>query len=240
MDDEQFFEPGVKPIVWAIELMNDMATAITKAEPLIANGTVQTLVIDSISFYTDLYLNFLIGMQTKKDTRAAYGDLGNHLRDLRVRLHSKNVNVVWLALARHPEADDPIGSPMVPGQQAAKLAAGCDFIFHSRSYQEKRGQEVLPLTFEMRTRKYGAYIAGNRLGGIANQLPDPLIGTYADMMVALGYDVDNIRAQLPSLAPVAQAPVRSITQAPVRAVAQTPVRNMPPVARRHIVTPAKG
>jgi hypothetical protein len=239
MDDDQLFEPGVKPVVWTIELMNDMTTAMTKAEPLIARGAVQTIVIDSISFYSDLYLNYLIGMQSKKDMRAVYGDLGNHLRDLRARLHLQGVNVVWLALAKHPEEATPIGSPMVPGQQATKLAAGCDFIFHSRSYQERRGQELMPLEFELRTRKFGMYIAGSRLGGTANQLPDPLIGTYSDMMAALGYDVDQLRSALPKLngqARQAPAPQRAQPVAPVQPAAprSVPARN---VAVRRVITP---
>jgi hypothetical protein len=250
MDDEQLFEPGVKPIVWGIEQMADMAVARGKAVPLIASGRIQTIVVDSLTFYTDLYLNFLIGMQTKKDMRAAYGDLGNHLRDLRVQTHALPVNVVWLCLTKHPDDDNPIGGPMIPGQQASKFMAGCHYVFHSRVHQEKRGQELLPPVFEMRTRKYLNYIAGNRLGGRANDLADPLVGDYGTLLQYLGYDPDEIRQSLPKIG--APAPARPAVAAgtpakpPVVAAARpaAPVVNgkapAPVAPRRTVVTtPAK-
>lgn len=200
MTDDQLFEPGVKPMVWGIEQMNDMALAREKAAPLIASGRVQTLVIDSLSFYCDLYLNFIVGQQTKKDQRAAFGDLGIHLRDLRVKTHSLAVNVVWLCLARHPSPEEPVGRPLVPGQQADKFMAGCDYVFYARSYREKRGTELAPATYEMRTRPWSNYVTGNRLGSMAESLPDPLFGTYEDMITHLGYNADEIRRAMPRLA----------------------------------------
>ena len=245
MDDDQLFEPGVKPIVWGIEQMADMALARSKAVALIQSGRIQTIVVDSLSFYCDLYLNFLIGMQTKKDMRAAYGDLGNHLRDLRVQTHGLQTNVVWLCLAKHPDDDNPLGGPMIPGQQAAKFMAGVHFIMHSRVHQEKRGQELLPPVFEMRTRKYLNYIAGNRLGGRAGDLPDPLIGDYATLMQYLGYDPDDLRQGLPKIgtAPVrpAPAPAARPAVAPVAAPVAAP-NGRAPVAvapRRTVVAPPK-
>jgi AAA domain len=222
MPDEWLFEPGVKPLVWGIENMADMAIAREKAAPLIASGRVQTVVTDSLSYYSDLYLNFLLNMQAKKDTRAAYGDLGVHLRDLRVKTHMLPVNVVWLCLAQHLEEGG--GGPMIPGQQAAKFMAGCHFIFHSRTYQEKRGQELLPATFELRTRKFNGYIAGNRLGGKANLLPDPLIGGYEDFIRSLGHDVDDIRRRLPKI------------NGDAKAAKPVVVASKPPVAPKPLVS----
>lgn len=222
MDDDQLFEPGLKPLVWGIEKMADMAEARVKALPLIQSGRIQTIVVDSLSFYCDLYLNHLIGLQAKRDMRAAYGDLGNHLRDLRVQTHGLPVNVVWLCLAKHPSDDSPLAGPMIPGQQADKFMAGVHYIFHSRAHQEKRGQEYAPAVFEMRTKKYANYIAGNRLGGRAGDLPDPLVGSYSTLMQHLGYDPDELRQSLPKLV---------MTAKPVAAPAVAPaVNGRPPVA----------
>jgi len=238
MSDEQMFEPGVKPLVWGIEKMADMAEARAKALPLIQSGRVQTLVIDSLTFYTDLYLNYLIGMQAKKDMRAAYGDLGNHLRDLRVQTHALPVNVVWLCLAKHPDDDNPTGRPMIPGQQGDKFMAGCHYIFYARSWQEKRGQELLPPNFEMRTRRYMNYIAGNRLGGRAQDLPDSLVGGYDALLQHLAFDPDDIRASLPKLATPARPVAPAQTAAAVPA-ASTVVRNPAPMQRRVVAAPVK-
>jgi hypothetical protein len=204
MTDDQYFEPTVKPLVWAIEKMNDMAEARAKALPLIQAGRVKTIVIDSISFYADLYLNYLIALQTKRDTRAAYGDLGLHLRDLRVQLHGLGCNVVWLALARSPEPDDPMGRPMIPGQQADKLMAGCHYIMYARHYQERKNGVLAPSVYELRTQRYAGFAAGNRLGAFANDLPDPFIGNYATFLDCIGYDADAIRRTLPPLNGVAK------------------------------------
>jgi len=54
------------------------------------------------------------------------------------------------------------------GQNAAKFAAGCDYMFYHRSYQQT---STSPLLFEIRTRKYQSYAAGGRDEG---RLPDPL------------------------------------------------------------------
>jgi hypothetical protein len=230
MPDDQLFEPGVKPLVWGIEEMDDMLKARAKVAPLIAAGRVKTIVIDSLSFYSDLFLNFLVGAQTKKDVRAAYGDLGNHLRDLRVKIHALGVNVVWLCLAKHPGDDVPTGRPLIPGQQGDKFMAGVHYIFYSRTSQEKRGTEQGPTVFEMRTRKYNNYIAGNRLGGLAANLPDPLIGNYETLITQLGFDADLIRGGLPSIA-TADATARQIVAVGVNPIARPAPVPMPVVTQ---------
>lgn len=222
--EDGLFEPSVKPLVWAIETMTDMAEAMAKAAPLIAQGRVKTIVIDSLTFYTDLYLASLLRLQGKPDMRQIYGTLGNHLRDLRVQMHGLGCNIVWLALTKHPSEDDPMGGPMIPGQQAAKFMAGVHYVFHARTHQEKRGQELLPMQFQVRTRKFMNYIAGNRLGALAASLPDPLVGTYATLLDALGYDIDAVRGKpVPPVAPV-RAPV--VARAPMLA----PPRRVVPAA----------
>jgi hypothetical protein len=244
MEDDQLFEPGVKPLVWGIEEMGDMAAARAKALPLIASGRIQTIVIDSLSFYSDLFLNFLVGLQTKKDMRSAYGDLGNHLRDLRVKTHSLGVNVVWLCLAQHPSDDVPIGRPMIPGQQGDKFMAGVHYIFHSRVDQQKAGQTLLPAVYEMRTQKFQGYIAGNRLGSLAANLPDPLIGNYETLIAQLGFDADKIRQSLPKLqAPgrviVPATPAAPIVQARPPVAQARPPMARPPMARPPVAVPSK-
>lgn len=167
MDPTLFYEADRPPIVWGIESMTDMAQAYERVKPLIARGDVKTVVIDSLTFYADLFLNGLFNAQgAKRDARAAYGDLGLHLRDLRVRWHGLPVNIIWLCLAKHPNDDDKAGGPLIPGQQATKFAAGCDNSLYFRSTAEHGG-----VRWEIRTKKFGFYFAGGREEGL---LPDPL------------------------------------------------------------------
>jgi hypothetical protein len=193
------FEEGIRPIVWSMSKRTDMAENVEKAKPLIAAGRVKTIVVDSISFYADLIMDFILTGQTKKDNRGAYDDLGNHLRNTRVKLHDLGVNVVHLALAKSPEIDDQTkqltskGLPMIPGRESKKFAAGVHYTFFFK-------HQPSPAQFQIYTKEYANYVAGNRLGKRADLLPNPMVGaTYASMMACLGYDVDAIRNALPRL-----------------------------------------
>ena len=172
MDPNALWEPNRVPRVWAIESAADMMQALGDVEPLIQSGEVMTLVVDSLTFYNDLYLAMLCRVAAQgnrqPDMRRVYGNLGQHLRELRIRVHGLNVNVVWLCLAKLPDDSNPMGGPMISGQQAAKFSAGCDYIFYHRAYQPTPND---PHYFEIRTRRWGQYAAGGR---DEFQLPDPL------------------------------------------------------------------
>lgn len=168
MADDEFYEHGRKPKIWAIEQMSDMAEAMVKVAPLVASGEVKTIVVDSLTFYADMYLAGLVRANSN-DMRAVYGSLGMHLRDLRVQWHTRypNVTMVWLALAKEPEEDLP-GCPLVPGKEGLKFAAGCDFVFYLRSWGDKLGSH-----FAIHTRPYNKYSARVR-DGAKLQMPSIL------------------------------------------------------------------
>jgi hypothetical protein len=169
MDRNVLFEQGRSPIVWAIDRAADMMQAVHDAEPLVKRGEVQTVVVDSLTFYADLFFNTLDAAGgNRADARQLYQKLGQHLKNLREVIHLLGSNVVWLALEKPPGEDTPVGGPMLSGQNAAKFAAGCDYVFYHRSFQ---AQPNTPLQWEVRTKKYGNYQAGGRDEG---RLPDPL------------------------------------------------------------------
>jgi hypothetical protein len=169
MDRNALFEKDRVPQVWSLEKATDMMTSVHDAEALIRRGEVQTIVIDSLTFYADLFFNTLDAASGGRgDSRQLYQKLGQHLKMLREQIHLLNCNVVWLALEKPPGDETPIGGPMLSGQNAAKFAAACDYVFYHRSYQLQPNQ---PLQFEIRTRKYMQYQAGGRDEG---RLPDPL------------------------------------------------------------------
>lgn len=228
------FEADIAPIVWGIEKQSDMAEAIDKATPLIKAGRICSIVIDSASFYADLYLNIILMAQKTRDNRKAYDELGVHLRNVRIQLHGLGVNVAWLALSQSPDFDDEgklryKGKPMIPGKQADKFMAGVDFIL--RATTERMNPNVPP-TFPFRTKEYASYIAGNRLGGRVNALPDPFTGTYAKLMQTIGYDIDQIRAALPK---IGEIPKIVTTARPTVAQVARPVVTRPVPARPNVV-----
>lgn len=187
MDPNVFFEPGRKPEVWAIEKAPDMMQAIAQIESDLKVNPQKwfTVVVDSLTFYSDLFFNEIFRSATSggrlPDLRQLYGQLGNHLRDLRIRLHSLPLNVVWLALEKSPGDENPFGGPMLSGQASQKFSAGVDYIFYHRSFQVN--PQIGP-QWEVHTRQWGPYKAGGRDEGL---LPDPLPEcTYRALMDPLG------------------------------------------------------
>jgi hypothetical protein len=217
MDRDTWFEPGVAPIIKGVENMNDLAAFYPELKALVAAKRVLTVVHDAFSFYADFFLTKIVQGQGSPDMREAYGLLGQHLRKVRTDYHALGINVVWNCLAKHPEKDVPKGRPLIPGQEADKFAAAVTFLLYSRVEQRKVGGAIHQ-EHQIRTRQYGSYIAGNREGIYADNLPDPFTGTYAEFITATGYDPDAIRANLPkpgqvaTVAPAAPKPPVTITK----------------------------
>lgn len=229
MDRNEWFEPNIEPMVIGVENMNDVAQLMPRLDQLIASKRIYSLVFDAFSFYTDFFLNGIImGMAPdKRDMRRAYGDLGIHLRQIRTSIHSKPISVMWNCLAKHPDTDDPKGRPLIPGQQSDKFSAGVDFLVHSQVEMFKENGKVVRHEHRLRTRAFGSYIVGNRLGATADELPDPFVGNYADFLVALGHDVETIRRSMPKPgASVVAAKPTIVGKPPV--VAAKPVISVPP------------
>lgn len=267
MSDEHLFEPGVQPIVLGIEKMNDMAVAQSVLEPFIRARMVQTIVVDSLTFYADLYLTYLFDLQgPNANNLKAYGALGQHLRSLRVKWHQMGCNVVWLCLPSDPNEDQPNGLPMIPGNERGKFGASCDYLLYLRHDRFKQGNEMTD-RYEMHSQPFGKYLAGVRRSDGVPEIPSPLCGmTYAKLLQYMGYDPDATRAVLPayvrpkivipsaptppvastSAAPAASnpkppAPVKPSAAALARPAARPAVpTNSPNVSRRPAVPAGRG
>lgn len=229
MDRDLWFEPNVEPIIVGVDQMSDvaqMASTGGRLDQLIKNGRVMSVVFDAFSFYADYFLGQLFKLQSadKQDNRKAYGDLGKHLTEIRNILGQKGASVAYLCLAKHPDDEDPKGKPLIPGKSADKYCAGVDFVWHTELRQVVEGGKIVREIREIHTRQKGSYIAGNRLGVQADQLPNPLVGTYADFLASLGYDVDEIRRGLPKPQAATPQPVaRTIAQPARSTVVARPV-----------------
>jgi len=219
------FEPGVWPIVWAIDKESDFYEAIERARSLVEAKVVCSVWIDSISFLSDLLFNNVLMAQAKRDQRAAYGELGTRLRNVRIKVSSLNITNGYLALSKHPGEDDPVGRPMIPGQQADKFAAGCDFVWYSNIEQPNSNK---PALFNLHTKRYLNHIAGSRLGARADMLSEPFRGTFSDYLSAIGCDVNAIRRSLP---PIAAARANAQKIAATRAKAAAVVPQPQPIAQ---------
>lgn len=233
MDRSLWWEPDVKPIVWPISSVPEMAQAFARAVPLVQAGTVRSVFIDSLSFYADQYLAYLYNLITNHDTRKIYGELGIHLRDLRVKWHSLPCNVGWLCLSKDPDEENKVGGPLIPGQQAAKFTAGVDNILYFRESAAATAsapaapaagvtvaQAPAPAGRKrfIHTKRYGNYIAGGREGSFDVQ--DPLaVPTWRGFLAAIGEEAPDVNAPVPSFQIASNANVQA-TAAPKAAASQ--------------------
>jgi hypothetical protein len=233
MTSDELFEPDMPPIIWAIESPSDLAQASAKMDPLIASGRIRTIVFDAFSFYVEFYLAHIIKMQgDKADNRAAYGDLGKHLRFVRGLLHLKGINVVWNCLTADPSDDNPKGRPQIPGAQGTAFPAAVSFLLHSRVVQRREAGKIIEETYNLHTRQFGAYMAGHRLGIKADQLPDPFVGDYAQFMTCLGHDPAKIRELLKKNTPIKASiapPAQVAAVAAQTKLATTTIAAKPPI-----------
>lgn len=237
LGDEYLFESGVRPIVIGIEKMNDMAIAREILAPHIASGMVQTIVKDSLTFYSDLYLNYLFEIHTGAgDNLKVYGALGRHLRDLRVKWHAMGCNVVSLALASDPGEDQPNGQPLIPGKEGAKYGAGCDYLLYLRRDRFKQGGTLVD-NFEVHTKPYGKFVARARRALGMPELPSPLANiNYAGFIEQLGYSADATREALPPYVDPTDAIMKAIMAKSVAVAAPPPAAQ---VAKPAAPSPAK-
>ncbi|HEX7094663.1 MAG TPA: AAA family ATPase [Acidimicrobiales bacterium] len=242
MPSEQFFEPDRPPEVWPIENAEEMAEAFAKTKADVYEGRILTIVIDSLTFYSDAYFDDIFRRASATagnravDKRALYGALAQHLQNLRTDIHRWPCNVVWLALEKTPGEDNPLGGPLLTGQTAQKFPAGCDHVFYHRAYtgnfqNEENGKVEAMKIFEMRTAPFGPYLAGGRDSGM---LPDPIIDpSYRQLMEYLELPdplTVKPKAQPPRPAP-AVMPAKPATAAPAAAPSGT-------VVRRTVATPS--
>lgn len=246
ISDDVLFEAGIRPIVIGIENMNDMAIAREVLLPFIQSGMVKTIVKDSLTFYADLYLNFLFQIHTGSgDNLKVYGALGRHLRDLRVKMHALGCNVVSLCLQSDPNEDQPQGQPLIPGKEGSKYGAGSDYLLYTRYDRFKQGQQLVD-NFELHSKPWGKFVARARRAIGMPELPSPLLNqTYSTFIEYLGYSPDATRAALPSYDPETEAKIikaisvraAAAPVAPPPAAASAPVNSK--AAARHTPTAAK-
>lgn len=116
---------------------------------------VNTVVIDSVTFYVDLWIAQLMQLRYKDPairkrierdggeatnmTMRDWGVLAMHIRDLAMKLHKTSLNVIWIALEKEAKQSDGQGGgssvvsvdPYIRGESAIKLPGMCKMIVHA-------------------------------------------------------------------------------------------------------------
>lgn len=119
----------------------------------------ETLVIESLSHYTDQIVEEFSRGGAIKDARQVYGVVNSHFRTIQQRLRGLDMHVIFTALATTTESADgetQHGEPLISGRTKTILPASCDIV----GYCEVR--EGKPPMYKFHTRAYRGYMARTR------------------------------------------------------------------------------
>jgi len=88
-----------------------------------------TIVIESVSHYTDLIIEELTSHNRFNMDQLRWGHLSSHLRSVHSRLRALDVHTVFTSLAkiqRNKDGEIIDGGPLLQGQMSYKLPSACD------------------------------------------------------------------------------------------------------------------
>lgn len=215
MPPEWFYHPGKGPEVLPVSDQAGMIQAMAIAEEWVRKGWIDTVVIDSLTFYAESWYQHehqkMLQHAGSKgiDNRALYGAMANHLSSTRVQIHKWPCHVVWLALAAAPDELQP-GGPMLSGKSRARFPAGCDHIFYHRKYEVPAEGETEGYTvYEAQTKGFGRYIGGGRDGGlIPDVIPWPSFRQVAELLSLPEWDPKYVPDDVKAALRVAPAPAQ--------------------------------
>jgi hypothetical protein len=135
------------PRVYQITSCKQMSAKIDTVVQNYRAWGINTVVIDSITFYSDLWIRESMEAKLRQGKKGQdlqmapreWGFLENHLvKEIAGKLHATNLNVIWIALQREKTSTDQGGntsveriSPFIQGQAAVKLPAMCKMVIHA-------------------------------------------------------------------------------------------------------------
>lgn len=172
MPAEDFYHPGQRPLVLPVSDQQEMSEALVAVEDWVARGLVDTVVIDSITFYAESWISAMQARARAANVKLEgwdiYAPLLEHLTALRKRVHGWRCNVVWLALAKDPGVRES-GGPMLPGSSRSRFPPACNYVFYHRVYDADAegvdGKREKWRVYEAHNASYEGYIGGGRDNG---------------------------------------------------------------------------
>jgi hypothetical protein len=169
MDPSLFYSPDYDPRknIVPIKTMKDFRDAISEAEVDFKKDKFSTLVIDSLTFLGDLYLD---ANKEVVDKRQVYGNLLTFIRGAMVQIHRIGAKICWLALDK-VEADGQTAGIALAGQSANKIPAACMYTFHMGVRHDRSGKE--PPTYQLHSRQDGIYPCKTRDEAVPPVIDNP-------------------------------------------------------------------
>jgi hypothetical protein len=232
MDPNWLYHEDKGPVILPVHDQQTMTAAIAIAEEWVRKGWIDTIVMDSITFYAESWFQTehrkMAASAGPKgvDTRGLYGAMANHLSYVQQQLHKLACNVVWLALAAAADENMP-GGPMLSGKSRARFPARCDYIFYHRRYEglnparteETPDEPETVLVYEAQTSGFEKYMGGGRDGGkLPAALQYPSFRVIAEILSLPEYEPKHV----PEAAKTAAAETLKIAAAPKVSTAAKP------------------
>jgi hypothetical protein len=150
-----------------IRSKQDMKEAVDYIRAGAKNYGWRTVVIDSVTFYSDLIVQEITGGGERPMRQPDWGILDLHLQKwLLPSLHELPLHVVWIALEQALRGKDGEVrgiEPMLYGKTAAKLPAACDLIVRTDVIQQRVDGNIQN-AYVMRTVPHDGAAAGGRFG----------------------------------------------------------------------------
>lgn len=113
----------------------------------------QTIVVESISHYSDLVIEDLTNKGTKQMDYQQWGRLASHLRTIQNRLRAMDVHSIFTSLDQTNE-DGTVGGPLISGQTKVKMPSACDYIGYFEAVTVSR-----KTAYNSHWRQYGKFFA---------------------------------------------------------------------------------
>jgi hypothetical protein len=169
MNPELFYDPKVSPAVEGVTSSEEMVSLIKKYTPAVQKGEFKTLIVDSLTFYGESYLDKLSRSASYKDARQLYQAFYSHIYFLMVEIHKLPCNVVWLCSIKDPEKPGTDGGPMLPGKAGRIAPSACSYLLYARTFEHDPDEGEV---WEMHTKRCGWYPARSR--GAPKDVESPL------------------------------------------------------------------
>jgi hypothetical protein len=123
----------------------------------------QTIVLDSLTHYSELVVEEISESGTKQMDPKKWGEVGAHFRNVHSRLCNMQVHVVYTALSRIDKNDAGvvIAGPFLSGAAAIKLPSACEVVGYCEATKVKGITE-----YRTHFKKCGFYPARTRFGAL--------------------------------------------------------------------------
>lgn len=148
----------------------------------------QTIVLESLSHFSDMLVEDVSEGGNKKLDQQAWGLIGSYLRTVHSRLRNMDVHVVYTSLAKTQENDSGgivSGGPNLIGQAAEKFPSACDVVVYMEELAGQ-GKDAAPI-YRSFFRKYRWWQARTRFANFPDfmdnfdfaQLEPKIVGAAA-------------------------------------------------------------